>query len=439
MIKEATQLLKDLVCINTVNPPGNEIEIVEFIKPILEAEGIEVKVFEPELKRGNLWARVKGNGDCLPLLLVAHTDVVSAANAGWQSDPFKAVEKDGYLYGRGVMDDKGMAALCVVVMKYLKKNKVRLNRDVILLLAADEETGSEKGLKWMIDHHPDLLKAEAALNEGGCVILEDGKPAYTLVQNYEKLYMDVVLKAYGTAGHSAAPTSDNAVIKISRAVLKLGTHRFPLSFNPVTKAYIEGLSGIENHPLAKDFKILLQGESTPGYKESSDRISEVSEYNSRLRTTCVPTIIRAGVKQNVIPSEVEASLNCRVLPQDNPEDIIKIINEVVDDPHVKVVQTRPDVVEEPCLSPFDGAFFESVKRTLSNMVPDIPVIPFMSTGCTDSRRLRRLGIDTYGLLPMPLSLKDKSRMHGDNERIPLDSVGFGLKFLYNLVCDFTSC
>lgn len=439
-LEETKQILQELVAINTSNPPGNEMKAIEYLRPFLEQENIEVKVFESAPGRGNLWARIKKTkrgGTEKPLLLMAHLDVVGAKQEDWKTDPFKMVEAGGYYYGRGVIDDKGMAAASITVFKLLAQNKVPLDRDIILFLGADEESGSDYGMLWMLKKHPELLKADVAINEGGPIVIEKNRISYAAIQNYEKIYLNVGLVAEGPSGHSSLPKPDNAVVRISKAVAQIGAYQFPMKLNDVTRAYFEGLSRLPDHPLQKEFA-LISGEGTKqtgeDYQQALKKIVEVPAYNAALRTTCTPTIVTAGFRENAIPGKAEANINCRILPTDDPHEVVATLKKVVDDPQVGF--TLKNKLDKIISSPFKHPIFAAVQQVMSELAPGSVTIPYMTASSTDSLHLRLLGINAYGLLPFPLTPDDKARMHGNDERMPVASLGFGVEFLYRLVLAF---
>lgn len=429
---ETRELLERMVAIDTSNPPGNELKVAEMVRPILESEGVEVRVFETAPGRGNLWARIKGTGKRKPLLLAAHIDVVGAKREDWKSDPFQVIERGGYLYGRGVIDDKGMAAALVTVMKLLKRNH-SLERDVILFLGADEEAGSEWGILWMLKHHPELIQADLVINEGGPMVIEGGRLTHLALQSYEKLYMDVTLSTEGTSGHSSIPSRDNAIGRLARAVDRVAPYQFPVNLNPVTRAYFEGLTQVPNHPLATQFRILTHEDDGPDWEEAVARISEEPTYNAYLRTTCTPTIFKAGFRENAIPGRAEANVNCRLLPTENAETVVRRLRDAIGDPKVTLTPTKP---RQPAMSPVDHPIFESLRAVMKEIAPGAVVVPYMSAGATDSAKLRLKGINAYGLLPFPMTAEDKARMHGNDERLSVESLKFGTEFLYRLVVSF---
>lgn len=427
--RDTLKLLKDLIALDTSDPPGNEILVDKHVQPLLEEDGIEVRIFEPAPGRGNLWARLKGNGRKKPFLIMAHTDVVPAKKEDWLSDPFKAEERKGHLYGRGTIDDKGMAATAITVMKLLARKKVPLDRDIILFLGADEEAAAVHGIEWVIEHHPELMKAEVVLNEGGTIDIEDGEITHARVQNYEKVCMDVTLSADGPSGHSSLPQGDNAVVRIAQAVARVGAYQFPAKLNAVSRAYFTGLGKLRRHPLKKEFAALASGAKGRGYEAAVKKLSRIPQFNAMIRTTCTPTVIEAGFNNNAIPGKAKANVNCRILPNENPRDIVAQLRKVIADP--KVILT-PGPVDKPAMSPFGDPFFEAIASVLKEMVPEAVTVPYMSIGATDSRKLRYRGMKAYGLVPMPMEFEDKVRMHGNDERVKLSSIGFGVEFLYRL-------
>ncbi len=433
--QETLKLLKDLIAIDTSDPPGNEILVARHVRPLLEEDGIEVKIFEPAPGRGNLWARLKGNGRKKPFLITAHSDVVPAKKEDWLSDPFKPEEREGYLYGRGAIDDKGMAATAITVMKLLARNKVALDRDIILFMGADEEALAIHGVEWVLERHPELMEAEVVLNEGGTIDIEDGKITQARVQNYEKIAMDVTLEATGPSGHSSLPQGDNAVVRIAQAVARVGGHQFPARLNDVSLAYFKGLSQLTEHPLKTEFTALASGTKDKAYDQAVDKLSLIPQYNAMLRTTAVPTVIEAGFSNNAIPGKAKANINCRILPNEDPKDIVAELREVINDPKIVITPNEPD---KPAMSPFDDSFCAAVKTVMKEMAPDAVTVPYMSVGATDSRKLRYRGMKAYGLVPMPMAVEDKVRMHGNDERVKLSSIGFGVEFLYRLTVEYAA-
>ncbi|PCI40307.1 MAG: peptidase M20 [Elusimicrobia bacterium] len=427
--KEAREVLEKLIAIDTTNPPGNELAVAKFVEPLLKDVGFETRVFESAPGRGNLWARLKGTGKKKTLLITMHTDVVGAPKEKWDTDPFVATEKQGYLYGRGAIDDKGMGAVAIAVVRHLAKSGQALDRDLILFFGADEEAGSQFGMAWMLKHHPELMKAEVVLNEGGGIGLEDGRVSQAAIQLYEKLYMNVTVSADGDSGHSSIPSQNNAVVRVARAVANIGNYRFPVKLNTVTRAYFDGLAKSKNHPLRKVFSGLV-GKNQKKKAKAIEVLVDIPFYNASLRTTCTPTVFKAGFRSNAIAGSAEAIVNCRVLPDETRAQVLGRLRKAVDDPQIKL---DAPTLGKPYQSPFKDPFFDAAAAVFSEMAPGAAAVPYMSAGATDSRKLREMGYKAYGLVPMPISADDKSRMHGDNERVKIESIDFGVEFLHRLI------
>jgi acetylornithine deacetylase/succinyl-diaminopimelate desuccinylase-like protein len=433
---EATVWLEDLIRINTTNPPGNELAAAKYLAGILEKEGIPHEVLESTPGRGILIARLSASAVPNPtraLLIMGHLDVVDVAKDKWSVDPFAAVVKDGYLYGRGAIDDKGMTVANVAVMVALKRSGARLNRDVILLAEGDEEQGGDVGMQFAVDKNWDKIAAGYALNEGGRVMLKDGKVQWVGVQASEKVPVNVDVVATGTSGHASVPLKDNPVVHLSAAIAKIGAYEAPVQLNSVTRAYFEHLAQVEDPETAKWMSVL----DTPERHEHAARIlSDASPvWNSTLRDSISPTMLQAGVRANVIPPEARATLNIRLLPGNLLSPLLAILEKTVNDPLVHF-EPEPSIGQAAPSSSVDGDFYHLIERTAQQEFPGAAVLPMMSTGGTDSALLRLRSVQAYGLLPFPLVEQDLNRMHGNDERIPLESFHKGIGFLYHIVSNF---
>lgn len=315
LTEEAQRWLSDLVRINTVNPPGNEADAAQYISVIFQREGISNEVLEMAPGRSIVIARLQAGPLPDPsnaLLLVAHQDTVGVDRKKWSMDPFGAVVRDGYLYGRGSIDDKAMLTANIATMVQLKRSGARLSRDVLFLATADEEQGGAASIKKTIQKYWDKIACAYALNEGGRVIVKDGKVQYVGVQASEKVAYNVTVTATGPSGHASMPRPENAVVHLAAAIAKLGAYQVPAEPSTITLRYFEQLSKIEDDEIAKWMRALEQPARVDlAYKH----ISEQSPmWNSMLRDTITPTILQAGVRVNVIPSEATANLNVRMLP-----------------------------------------------------------------------------------------------------------------------------
>jgi len=416
--KELLELLKDLIRIKTVNPPGNEILLQEYVAEKLKADGIESRIFQPSVRRGNLISRITGDGSKNPLLLVAHADVVAANISKWDTDPFEPVEKDGYLYGRGAIDDKGMMALEIMAMILLVRNNVPLKRDVILLITCDEEKGGREGMSWMVQNHFKEIEAECALNEGGRLFLEDSSYLYAGIQNSEKLGINVTLNSRGPGGHSSVPIDNNPIFNLCEAVTAIKNHRFHYRFNEATREFFNGI-GIHN---LDEEKYLEEIEQNPLFR-------------AMVRDTVNPTIIKAGSGTNVNPVKGKVNLNCRLLPESVFEEFITTLKKIINNGKIKISYDKRIAKDSP-VSPANTGLFRIIKKVLKRECNDVNVLPFMSTGTTDSVKLRRKGVVTYGLLPFPLSREDASRMHRENERIKIENFFLGFTILRKIIEEF---
>jgi acetylornithine deacetylase/succinyl-diaminopimelate desuccinylase-like protein len=369
------------------------------------------------------------------LLLVAHQDTVGVDPTRWTVDPFAAIVRDGYLYGRGSIDDKGMLAANLATVVALKRSGARLGRDLIFLASADEEQGGAASIKVVIEKYWDKIACAYALNEGGRVVLKAGKVQYVGIQASEKVSYNVIVTATGPSGHGSMPRPDNAVVHLAAAIAKLGTFQVPAEPNTITRRYFEQLAKIEEDDTAKWMRALEQPERLDlAVKHLSE---ESPMWNSMLRDSVTPTIINAGFRSNVIPSEATANLNVRMLPGHSIDELIGQFGKIVNDPQVRF-KLAPDPGENAPPSDITTPLYKTIERITPQDFPGAIALPFLSTGATDSANLRLHKVQAYGLNPFPLTEGDDARMHGDDERIPIESFRKGVAFLYHVVLDFTS-
>ena len=433
---DALTWLQSLVRINTTNPPGNELVAAKYVAGILDKEGIHSEIFESAPGRGFLVARLSSSALPDPskaLLLIAHLDVVGVEKSKWSVDPFGAVMQDSYLYGRGALDDKGMLAANLAVFIQLKRSAARLNRDVIFLAEGDEENGGAQGIQFAVDKHWDKIAAGFAINENGRVIVKDGKPVYIGIQTDEKVAINVDVIATGTAGHASAPRKDNPVTHLAAAMARIGAFEAPVQFNSVTRAFFEGLAPTQD----EDTRKWLQALGTPDRGEHAARIisDENPAWNAMLRDTATPTMLQAGVRQNVVPSEARGVVNVRLLPGNQLEPVLTKLRQLVNDPAVRF-EVEPGGGEAAPSSSQAGDLYRTIAQVAAQKFPGAPVLPYMSTGFSDSWELRMRSVQAYGFVPFPLTEEDWARVHGDNERIPVDSFRKGVDVLYAIVSNF---
>jgi acetylornithine deacetylase/succinyl-diaminopimelate desuccinylase-like protein len=432
-------LLAELIAVDTSNPPGNEAAAARVAAKWLREAGIESQLAEPAPGRAHLIARLKGNGRARPVLVLAHLDTVPARREEWASDPWQLTERDGFLYGRGVQDNKGMAAASVLALRRLKQEGVKLSRDVVLVLSADEEVGSGHGIEWLLEHHPELREAELAINEGGLTELSEDRRRVRFVnlQAAERVSRNVTLRATGPGGHSSVPpAAPNPMVRLAAAVARVGALTFPTRLTPVTRLNVEGRVKVTGGELGEALKRLAASPDNPP-QEAVDAIHRLEPALAAvLRTTCVPTVFNAGTRPNVIPATAEATVNCRLLPDEDIESFRARLVAAVNDTDIQVEldMKQPDSPASPV---GDNAMFRAATAAAARVWPGAPVFPRMSTGTTESTALRQAGIHAYGIDLFALTPDDARTAHAPNERIPVASLQPGAEFVYQLLAALT--
>jgi acetylornithine deacetylase/succinyl-diaminopimelate desuccinylase-like protein len=434
--KEAEAWLADLIKINTSNPPGNEQIAAMYIAGILQKDGIKAELLDLAPGRSALVARLRSSAVADPskaLLLVAHLDTVPVDKTKWTVDPFGAVIKDGYLYGRGAIDDKGMLAANLAAFLWLKRSMAHLNRDVIFLATCDEETSGDASIRMLIAKDWDKFAASFAINEGGNVFLKNGKVQYTGIQASEKVAYNIAVIARGTSGHASQPLKDNPVVHLAAAIAKIGNYSAPVHFTSIVRRYFEGLAPLEDDEIGK----WIRSMDTADRGEHAQRVvADASPlWNSMMRDTVAPTVMNAGVANNVIPAEARANLNVRLLPGNTINVVMSDLTKLVNDPLVKLeLQPNSGLAAPP--SSLESDFYNVISRVATREFGGAPALPFQSTWLTDSAQLRLHNVQAYGLVPFPLTEDDLKRMHGDDERIPLASFDKGVDVLAKIVNEF---
>lgn len=437
LAREAQDWLVDLVKINTTNPPGNEQAAAKYIAGIFSKEGIPFEILDLTPGRSAIVARLRSSAVPDPskaLLLVAHLDVVGADKSKWTVDPFGGAIKDGYLWGRGSIDDKSMVAGNLAAFVALKRGNIHINRDVIFLATADEEQFGDASLKMLIAKYWDKIAAGFAINEGGRVVLKGGKVQYIAIQASEKVAINVSVTATGKSGHASRPSKDNPVVHLAAAVEKIGNYTAPVRLTSIVRRYFEGLSAIEDPETAKWMRVIDEADRA----EHAQRvISDANpSWNSMMRDTIAPTMLEAGIRPNVIPSEARAVLNVRLIPGDTIDVLLNELKKLVNDPSVKIEVMQDAGLAAPNSS-IETEFYTEITRECAKEFGGAPVLPYMSTGATDSAQLRLHNVQAYGLRPFPLSDEDEQRVHGDNERLPLASFAKGVDLMTRIVADFS--
>ncbi|HYO80850.1 MAG TPA: M20/M25/M40 family metallo-hydrolase [Bryobacteraceae bacterium] len=413
---------------------GNETKAVEYLRRVLEAEGIPTKTFALDPARANLVARLKGDGSKRPLLILAHTDVVGVQPEKWPVDPFSAAVKDGYVWGRGSVDDKCVLAANLIVMLLLKRNGVALDRDVIFLAESGEEADTTGvGINFMVEKHYEEIDAEFSLTEFGGGTIEGGKVVRMDIGTAEKRPARVRLLATGTSGHGSAPRRDNALIRLAAAIEKVGRWQTPMRLNDTTRTYFEKLATISPPEVAAHYNGLFRAETA----EASQRYLQDTDPRaySMLRTSVVPTMLKAGVGANVIPSEAEATLDIRALPDENIQEFYAEMARVINDPAVKIVPLPATRPPSPA-SRLDTEMYRVLERVSRDMYPGVTVIPQMSAGASDKAQLRAKGQQSYGIGPIG-TLEDRTNhsSHSDVERLAEASVYQFVEFVWRAVTE----
>jgi len=425
--EEGIKILADVIRINTVNPPGDELPAALYYKKLFEEAGLKPEILKPSETRANLIVRLKGKGTAGPLILLSHLDVVGVEKEKWKYDPFGAAVDDGFLYGRGAIDDKGMGALFAEIVLQIARNKIPLKRDILYVACADEEAGGKLGISWLIENHRDKIAAEAAINEGGRVKLNNGRVEYVAIQTAEKAPYHVQLKVKGTPGHASIPLPDNAIFRLARALTKIEEYKTPLKLNDTTRAVFKGVAELDPDSPTSFFARNVEEPLIGAF--AREQLSKHPYFNSILRNSIAPTIFKSGIRENVLPSEAEATLNCRLLPGEKVEEFVSELKRVVADETVEI-SYRQGKAAGVLPSPSSHEVFQALSRSAVKTWPGAKVFPFMSTGATDSAELRAIGVACYGILPFPLTEADEARIHGHDERVSLKSFNEGLSFIY---------
>ena len=428
----AREIYQELVEINTSQSVGDTYRAAQAMAARLKAAGFpgaDVQTFQTAPKRGNLVARLHGTGKRKPILLLAHIDVVEALRADWSTDPYKFVEQDGYYYGRGSGDDKFMATAFVANMIRWKKEGYRPDRDIILALTTDEEISDRNhyGINDLLQNHRALIDAEYALNEGGGVALQDGKPRWVSVQTTEKLFQSFWLEVTNKGGHSSLPSKDNAIYRLADGLARLEKFDFPVHLNDTTRAYFEQLAKLTPGQDGQDMKAAVAASPDAA---AIERLSTRPAYNAQLRTTCVATRLEGGHADNALPQLARAMVNCRIVPGETPDQVRDVLVKALADSQIAVKPDRLDTPSDP--SPLTKELSSAIGKVAPKFWPGTPLLPIMSAGATDGRFLRNAGIPTYGHSGLAGDMFD-NRAHGKDERVAVTSFFDGVEYQYQLV------
>lgn len=430
--EETVKVMSEYLQINTTNPPGNELEGALFLKNILEREGIPAEIVDTaELgtNRANLYARLKGNGSKKAIALVHHIDVVPATPERWTVPPFSGAVKDGYVWGRGALDMKGEGIVQLMAMIALKRSGVPLNRDIVFIANTDEELGST-GAQVFVERHPELLRdVEFLMTEGGDNPVEDGKVKYYGVGVAEKRTFWHRISVQGVPSHGSRPTPQNPVPKLVAALNRIAAYETPLHVTPGVQKYFRDISGNYTGQQRAWLANVEQALRSPQAKQWI--LSDVY-WNAILRNTISETVLQGSNKTNVIPPEASAELDIRLLPDTDPQAFLATLQGVVGDTAVK--WTPLLAPKTPLENPIDTPLFHAIERAVHERDPQALVTTPMLTGATDRPTYRSAGIVTYGFDPFRVERADAQRgVHGNNERVSVENVGWGVHFLYDVL------
>lgn len=429
------EIYKELIEYKTTREEENNTLAVEGMAAWLQAAGFDeedIFIGGPLPHKGNLVARFRGTGDAEPIIMMAHIDVVAAERDDWNLDPFTLNEDDSYFYGRGTIDDKAMAAIFVANLIRFKRQGYQPNRDLVVALTSDEESGGSNGIRWLLENHPGMLQGALAINEGGYGMLQDGKPLANTIQIAEKIFASFSVTARNPGGHSSLPRDDNAIYDLAEALLRIKAFKFPVEVNEVMSVSYQRQAEINTGQRAADFLALLQ---EPIPRASLERLSQEAAINAQLRTTAVPTLLDGGHASNALPQTATATVNVRMMPGSDPQDVLRTLTQVVDNPALEVLYQGGGSSSDP--SPLTEEIMAAVESVTEEMWPGVTVIPTMSTGATDGAKMRNAGIPTYGVSGLFVDRNDM-RIHGQDERLLKESLYGGYRFLYRIAEELSS-
>jgi acetylornithine deacetylase/succinyl-diaminopimelate desuccinylase-like protein len=434
---DAQEMLTALLRMDTTNPPGNERPAVDYLAGKLREVGIEPTILEAAPGRANLVARWKGTGKADPILLAAHLDVVEADPSRWKQPPFSAAEVDGCLWGRGAVDMKHMAAMSAAVMRKLARDGVRLGRDVIFAAVADEEAGCDFGSRFLVEQHPELVRAEYALGEVGGFTMHLAGTAFYPVQVAEKGICWVRARFRGEPGHGSMPRRDSAVIKLGEAIAALGKARFPTHPTPYMKQFLDAVAARQPKIAQPLLKLVARPELMARVVRLVPDLSIARSFGALLTNTASPTVVRAGNKVNVIPGVAELEIDGRLIPGQTDEDFLRELRAVIgEDVELEVVKSAAPTVTEPIESPL----FDTIRRQINAREPDAVVVPYMIPGFTDGKYFSQLGAKWYGFSPLKIEknagIRFADMFHGNDERIPIAGLHWGAEVLDAVIREF---
>lgn len=428
----AASLLSRYLQFDTSNPPGNEAPAIEFLAGVLRRHNLDPQIVCAAPNRANLIVRLPARQYPAqrPCLLYAHADVVPADAADWSVPPFGGHIQDGYVWGRGALDNKGLGIIFLQALILLKQHAPALNRDIILLIAADEEASGRHGAAWLLQHHPHLIEAEYVWDEGGVGRRQAGRNVYHIAVA-EKIALTIKLTAHGAPGHASMPQRNTAHDRLVRALYRLKQWQMPARLTQTTFNMLQALAPYQPFPrsflFANANRPLLWPLLRP--RLQNDRL-----FAPLISNTLNLTVLRGGQASNVISARAEALLDARLLPDEDPQAFLAALRSIIGDASVAVhVDTLP-ARQQP--TPTDAPFYRALARTLHSIDPTGQVLPYLTPGATDSRFFRAAGMKAYGFMPLLLNDNELGRIHGIDERVSVDNLGWGIRLVFETLKNF---
>jgi acetylornithine deacetylase/succinyl-diaminopimelate desuccinylase-like protein len=430
------ELLAELIRVDDSNPPGHENQLDQLLEPRFKALGFEVDIVPtPEPGKSHFFARLRGDGSRRPVLLAAHADTVGVEREKWTVDPFGGVVKEGAVYGRGAIDFKGGIAVFARAVMMLAENHVALARDVVFLSEADEE-GGRYNTSWLAQSHWDKMDCEFALNEGGWIIQrDDGRVRYVSISTADKGSTSIVVAAKGTSTHSSMPRPDNAIFTLSKAMAKVAGYEPKIELTPAQKRFFTTLANTSDPPLSDQYRTLVTS-SDPAELARADRaISADPLMHALIRNTLAPVLMNAGFRSNVIPGSAEATVNVRTIPGTDLDALVADLRTLVDDPSIEIRRSTSSGSPPPEPSSENTDLFRALVREARAQWPEAEVTPYLFQAATDATPWRSRGVPVYGIYPYPITAEELTRMHGNDERVAIESLRDGTQMIYRTLVE----
>src|SRR5262245_26031072 len=430
-------LLREVIRLDTSNPPGHEGLIADALAAKFKPLGFEVDIIPtPQQGKSHFIARLRGDGSKRPVLLAAHADVVGVERDKWSVDPFGGVLRDGKVFGRGAIDFKGGVAVFARAVMMLAENRIPLARDVIFLAEADEEA-QPLNATWLAERQWPKIECEFALNEGGWIMKgADGSVKYVSISTADKVSLSATVTARGTSTHSSMPRPDSAIFTLARAMDKLASYETKVQLTPLTRQFLETLAATSAPPLANHFRTLATSNDPTAIAAADREVSRDPLVHAVIRNTFAPVLLNAGFRSNVIPSSAQATVNLRLLPGTDPNVLVRELQQAIGDPSVEVRLSNPSTgpVGNPP-STEDTDLFRALRRQAQAVFPGAQFTSYVFHAGTDAGAWRSRGVPVYGIYPYPITADELTRMHGNDETVSVESLRQGTELIYKTLLD----